>query len=218
MAKMLRRGRSEAPFLDQKMQCFQSDSINLIEHIPPDVRRWFPPRTRRLREHFHHFWQTEAIPQTRKVLLLSKRLLCGHKLPESQKLERQPHHPPQVQPHRNQQRLSIERHFLKHQRNPESSITPAANRKSNRLYAKIRHHTEHTELHADSTGNTAYHPTPARTHLATTANQPRQRHHTPKTARRHRTTQSRIGFAKHHKFTYRSITQRRSAKSASDPP
>lgn len=53
--------------LDQATQCLQFDSINLIEHILPDVRFWLvpPSRTRRLREHFHHIsWQTEAIPQT----------------------------------------------------------------------------------------------------------------------------------------------------------
>lgn len=53
--------------LDQATQCLQFDSINLIEHILPDVRFWLvpPSRTRRLHEHFHHIsWQTEAIPQT----------------------------------------------------------------------------------------------------------------------------------------------------------
>lgn len=51
--------------LDQATQCLQFDSINLIEHILPDVRFWLvpPSRTRRLHEHFHHIsWQTEAIP------------------------------------------------------------------------------------------------------------------------------------------------------------
>lgn len=53
--------------LDQATQCLQFDSINLIEHILPDVRFWLvpPSRTRSLHEHFHHIsWQTEAIPQT----------------------------------------------------------------------------------------------------------------------------------------------------------
>lgn len=42
--------------LDQAMQCLQFDSINLIEHILPDVRFWLvpPSRTHHLHEHFHH--------------------------------------------------------------------------------------------------------------------------------------------------------------------
>ena len=46
--------------LEQALQCLQFNSINLIEHILPDVRFWLvpPSRTNRLHEHFQHIsWQ-----------------------------------------------------------------------------------------------------------------------------------------------------------------
>ena len=52
--------------LEQALQCLQFNSINLIEHILPDVRFWLvpPSRTNRLHEHFQHIsWQSEAAAQ-----------------------------------------------------------------------------------------------------------------------------------------------------------
>ena len=180
--------------LEQALQCLQFNSINLIEHILPDVRFWLvpPSRTNRLHEHFQHIsWQSEAAAQAENTP--DKPWFAHPYTSERQK----PEHILVIGAGISGAATAYilaEYGISVTVLDAGKAASAASGNRQGLLYAKISpHDTEQTELLLTGYG---YTKTPAQTHPARLRHMGRKRHHPPQLQPRRIPSQSRIGVTK----------------------